>query len=95
VPCRSLDELGTNYLGKESPDLLSACVLSLASDGVGRRVSEMCVDEILADFSGEGQNHNGPELVTKVFKRLCGVDTVSTTALTAVGMKGSQRREVW
>jgi hypothetical protein len=55
----------------------------------------MCVDEIFADYSGEGQNHNGPELVTKIFKRICGVDTVSTTALTAVGMKGSQRRQVW
>jgi hypothetical protein len=43
----------------------------------------MCVDEILTDFSGDWWNHNGPDLVTKVFKEVCGVDKVSTTALTA------------
>jgi hypothetical protein len=81
--CRSLDELGTNYLGKENSDLLSACVLSFASEGIGRRVSQMCVHQILTDFSGDSWNHNGPDLVTRVFKEVCGVDKVSTTALTA------------
>lgn len=74
---KSLDALGTNYLGKENSDLLSACVLSFASEGIGRRVAQMCVDEILTDFSGDWWNHNGPDLVTKVFKKVCGVDKVA------------------
>jgi hypothetical protein len=81
--CRSLDALDTNYLGKENSDLLSACVLNFAAEGVGRRVSQMCVDEILTDFSGDWWNHNGPDLVTKVLKKICGIDKVSTTALAA------------
>jgi hypothetical protein len=79
--CRSLEELVTNYLGKESSDLLSASVLNFASDGIGREVSEMCVNEILNNFRGDVWNQNGPDLVTRVFKKLCGVEKVSTTLL--------------
>jgi lactosylceramide 4-alpha-galactosyltransferase len=71
-------------LGKENSKLLSACVLSFASEGIGHRVAEMCVNEILTDFRGDSWNHNGPDLVTKVFKEVCGVDEVSTTALAAL-----------
>jgi hypothetical protein len=80
---RSLDELGTNYVCKENSDALSACVLSFASDGIGRRMSQMCVDEILNSFSGDWANHNGQDLIMRVLKKVCGVDKVSTTALTA------------
>ncbi|KDR09060.1 hypothetical protein L798_00746, partial [Zootermopsis nevadensis] len=73
---KSLEKLGTNYLGKESSDSLSTCVLNFASEGIGRNVSEMCVNEILNNFWGESWNHNGPDLVTRVLKKLCGVETV-------------------
>ncbi|XP_069685755.1 lactosylceramide 4-alpha-galactosyltransferase-like [Periplaneta americana] len=73
---RSLEELGGNYVGKENPQTLSSCVLSMSAEVIGHEVAKLCVEDTLKDFDGGSWNHNGPDLITKVLKQVCGVDKV-------------------
>ncbi|KAJ4444021.1 hypothetical protein ANN_05810 [Periplaneta americana] len=73
----SLEELGGNYVGKENPQTLSSCVLSMSAEVIGHEVAKLCVEDTLKDFDGGSWNHNGTDLITKVLKQVCGVDKVS------------------
>ena len=80
---RSLDELGTNYVGLESPDNVGSSVLNFAWDGVGHTVAGSCVEELRANFRGDILGHNGPGLITRVLLKMCNSSRVSNRAVGA------------
>ena len=78
---RSLDALGTNYVGLESADTAGSSVLSFAWDGMGHAVADSCVEELRANFRGDIWAHNGPGLVTRVLLKMCSFSRVSHRAV--------------
>jgi hypothetical protein len=80
VSNRSLDALGTNYVGLESTDTAGSSVLSFAWDGMGHAVADSCVDELRENFRGNVWAHNGPGLVTRVLLKRCNGSRVSYRA---------------
>lgn len=85
---RSLDALGTNYVGLESPEIAGSSVLSFAWDGMGHAVAGSCVEELRANFRGDIWAHNGPGLVTRVLLKMCNCSRVSHRAVgTACSLK--------
>ena len=77
---RSLDALGTNYVGLESPGAVGSSVLSFAWDGVGHTVAGRCVEELRTNFRGDIWAHNGPGLITRVLLKMCNCSRVSHRA---------------
>jgi hypothetical protein len=53
VSNRSLDALGSNYVGLESPETAGSSVLSFAWDGMGHALADSCVEELRANFRGD------------------------------------------
>jgi hypothetical protein len=80
VSNRSLDALGTNYVGLESSDTVGSSVLNFAWDGVGHAVADMCVEELRTNFRGDIWIHNGPGLITRVLQGMCNCSSVSHRA---------------
>jgi lactosylceramide 4-alpha-galactosyltransferase len=83
VSNRSLDALGANYVGLESPDVVGSSVLNFAWDSVGHTVAGSCVEELRANFRGDIWGHNGPELITRVLLKMCNSSRVSNCAVEA------------
>jgi lactosylceramide 4-alpha-galactosyltransferase len=77
VSDRSLDALGTNYVGLESTETAGSSVLSLAWAGMGHEVATNCVEELRTNFRGNAWAHNGPELLTRVLLKMCNSSRVS------------------
>ncbi|PSN40791.1 hypothetical protein C0J52_07182 [Blattella germanica] len=67
----SLQELESNYVTKETDNFIAACVLNFGTNGIGRTVSEMCVEEIYMNFDGQSWAANGPLLITRVMEKFC------------------------
>jgi lactosylceramide 4-alpha-galactosyltransferase len=77
VSDRSLDKLGTNYVGLESENLVANSVMSFASSGIGHEVAERCLQEIRTNFRGDIWIHNGPGLITRVLLNMFNTIQVS------------------
>jgi lactosylceramide 4-alpha-galactosyltransferase len=80
VSNRSLDALGTNYVGVDPPDHVGSSVLNFGWDGVGHAVADMCVEELRTNFRGDIWIHNGPGLITRVLLEKCNCSSVSYRA---------------
>jgi hypothetical protein len=78
---RSLDALGSNYVGLESPENVGSSVLNFAWDAIGHRVADTCVEELRSNFRGDIWTHNGPELIARVLQRMCNSSNVSRRAV--------------
>jgi lactosylceramide 4-alpha-galactosyltransferase len=81
VSNRSLDALGTNYVGLESSEIVGSSVLNFDWDGMGYAVADRCVKELRANFRGDIWGHNGPELITRVIQHMCKCSRVSHRAV--------------
>jgi hypothetical protein len=81
VSNRSLEALGTNYVGLESPGTVGSSVLSYALDGAGHTVARRCVEELRTNFRGDIWTHNGPGLITRVLLKVCNCSRVSHRAV--------------
>jgi hypothetical protein len=81
VSNRSLNALGTNYVGLESPENVGSSVLNFAWDGVGHTVAERCMEELRVNFRGDIWGYNGPELITRVIQQMCNCSRVSHRAV--------------
>ncbi|PNF32998.1 hypothetical protein B7P43_G16357 [Cryptotermes secundus] len=88
VILKSLDPLGSNYVGLESPNTVANGVLCFDVEGVGRAVADKCLDQIRTDFRGNIWAYNGPELITRVLLGMC--DTLHASELSTQRCKGFQ-----
>ncbi|XP_063240329.1 lactosylceramide 4-alpha-galactosyltransferase-like isoform X2 [Bacillus rossius redtenbacheri] len=73
VLTKPLDNM-RNFAGAESPSNVAVGAINMADDELGRRVANECVHDIKESFRGDVWGHNGPGVMTRVLKRLCGVN---------------------
>ncbi|XP_069685756.1 lactosylceramide 4-alpha-galactosyltransferase-like [Periplaneta americana] len=83
---KSLQDLQTDFVVKESNDFLASCVLRFGIEGIGQAITEKCVNEILTNFRGDRWTHNGPNLVSRVLKEVC--DTTKIPEMSAERCQG-------
>ncbi|PSN40790.1 hypothetical protein C0J52_07183 [Blattella germanica] len=69
---KSLNELGSNYVGAQSPIYLANAALNFRSEGVGQVVAHLCIRDLQKKFNGSVWGMIGPELITRVMGSICG-----------------------
>ncbi|NXO04043.1 A4GAT galactosyltransferase, partial [Rhinopomastus cyanomelas] len=63
----------TNALGIQSPDLLNGAFLSFSAK---HEFMELCMRDFVENYNGWVWGHQGPELLTRVFKRWCPISSI-------------------
>ena len=61
---------------KESDRSLAASVLNFGLDETGRKLAGLCVEEIDFFFEPNSWTANGPGILNRVIKNICGADKV-------------------
>ncbi|XP_067005167.1 lactosylceramide 4-alpha-galactosyltransferase isoform X2 [Anabrus simplex] len=75
VVTRSLSGM-SNFAGAESLEDVAAGVLNFAHDGVGHEMVTACLEDLRTQFRGDSWGHNGPGVITRVLRQVCGVRKV-------------------
>lgn len=76
VMLRSMEELPPNYTGAESNTHLAAGIMNFDSDGFGHEIAYQCLQNFQQTFDGSNWGNNGPGVVTRVIKNVCGTDNI-------------------
>lgn len=71
-----MDDL-ENFMVAESEKLIASAMYGLSSEGIGRKFSDACVQDMMENFRDYYWTHIGPSLMTRVLKKLCGETSVS------------------
>jgi lactosylceramide 4-alpha-galactosyltransferase len=72
VSLKSLDHLGSNYAGAESDIFIAVGVLNLEGI-VGREIAFRCVRDLRQNFDSKGWGNNGPGVITRIVRNICGI----------------------
>lgn len=62
----------------ESQNYVASGMYGLGSDESGRNFSDACLLDMMENFRDYRWGHIGPDLMTRVVKKLCGVENVIT-----------------
>ncbi|XP_072391096.1 lactosylceramide 4-alpha-galactosyltransferase-like [Diabrotica undecimpunctata] len=73
IVTQSLEDIPPNYAGIESDKNVAAGVLSFDATGKGHTMAESCVNDLKHNFNGQDWGNNGPGVITRLLKSLCGV----------------------
>lgn len=76
VVLRSLENEPLNYVGAHDNITLGNAVISLEPTGKGHEIAEMFLRDYEKNYNGKEYVQNGPALVTRVVKKLCGDNLV-------------------
>ena len=79
VVFRSLEDLD-NFAGAEDWLDVAAGVIGFAPTGLGRKIANACLLDLMKNFRGNLWGNNGPGVITRTLQRLCGVEHVSSCA---------------
>ncbi|NXE91708.1 A4GAT galactosyltransferase, partial [Menura novaehollandiae] len=71
----------TNALGIESDDVLNGAFLSFKPK---HKFMELCMQDFVQNYNGWIWGHQGPELLTRVFKKWCSLRTIRSTSCNGV-----------
>ncbi|RZC37848.1 Gb3 synth and/or Gly transf sug domain containing protein, partial [Asbolus verrucosus] len=74
VVIQSLEGLPPNYAGSESSRNVAAGVLSFSSEGTGHELAKLCLEDLRDNFRGSDWGYNGPGVITRLLRRICGVE---------------------
>ncbi|XP_023016806.1 lactosylceramide 4-alpha-galactosyltransferase isoform X3 [Leptinotarsa decemlineata] len=72
IVTKSLEKLPPNYSGAESDKDVAAGVMSFSSSGKGHTLAGTCLDDLKNNFNGRDWGYNGPGVVTRLLKSICG-----------------------
>ncbi|XP_067005172.2 lactosylceramide 4-alpha-galactosyltransferase [Anabrus simplex] len=75
VVMRSLSGM-SNFAGAESLEDVNAAVLNFAHDGVGHEMVTACLEDLRTQFRGDIWGHNGPGVITRLLRKVCGVHEI-------------------
>lgn len=73
VITKKLDDLGDNYAGSESDENVAAGVLGFSAEGDGHKWARDCLNDLSTGFSGSDWGRNGPGVITRLLRNICGV----------------------
>ena len=54
---------------------MAAGVLSFSPDGLGHELAKRCLEDLNENFKGYDWGYNGPGVITRLLKDICGADT--------------------
>ncbi|PSN40797.1 hypothetical protein C0J52_07184 [Blattella germanica] len=74
---RSLDDLGSNFVGAQSHNYIASGALNFRTEGVGQVVAHLCIRDLEKNFKGTVWGMNGPDVITRVLKSLCGKSEIN------------------
>ncbi|XP_064535245.1 lactosylceramide 4-alpha-galactosyltransferase-like [Drosophila montana] len=77
VVLRSMEDVPLNYAGAESNTDVANGVLSMAPTGFGHEFAKSCLLDFQQHFDGGAWGTNGPGVITRVAKRICGTANIS------------------
>lgn len=72
---RSLEDL-SNFAGAEDWYDVAAGVIGFSAVGLGRRVADACLRDLMRNFRGNVWGNNGPGVITRTLRKFCAVDHV-------------------
>ncbi|XP_017129134.1 lactosylceramide 4-alpha-galactosyltransferase [Drosophila elegans] len=75
---RSLEDMPPNFTGAESNKSLACGVMKMSSTGLGHKIASLCLRDLQANYDANKWGSNGPGVITRVAKKLCNTDTVTT-----------------
>ncbi|XP_044272299.1 lactosylceramide 4-alpha-galactosyltransferase-like [Tribolium madens] len=77
IVTKPLEGLPPNYAGSESDRNVAAGVLSFTPEGLGHELAQRCLQDLSENFKGYDWGYNGPGVITRLLKQLCGVETAN------------------
>ncbi|XP_030816364.1 lactosylceramide 4-alpha-galactosyltransferase-like [Camarhynchus parvulus] len=80
----------TNALGIQDDDELNGAFLSFKAK---HKFMELCMQDFVEDYNGWVWGHQGPELLTRVFKKWCSLETI--TSMSCKGVSALAREVVY
>ncbi|XP_005040313.1 PREDICTED: lactosylceramide 4-alpha-galactosyltransferase-like [Ficedula albicollis] len=80
IVLRNLQNL-TNALGIQDHDVLNGAFLSFTPK---HKFMELCMQDFVQDYNGWVWGHQGPELLTRVFKKWCHIRTIESMSCQGV-----------
>ncbi|XP_031353901.1 lactosylceramide 4-alpha-galactosyltransferase-like isoform X2 [Photinus pyralis] len=73
IVIKPLQDLPANYAGSESENNVAAGVINFSPDGRGHGFAQRCLEDLRRNFRGKDWGYNGPGVITRLLKNLCGV----------------------
>ncbi|KAI9581004.1 hypothetical protein GQX74_014387 [Glossina fuscipes] len=77
IMLRSIENMPPNFVGAESTYYLAAGVMNFAPDGLGHKISKLCVSDFVRNFKGNNWANNGPGVITRVMRKICDTETIA------------------
>ncbi|CAH0564859.1 unnamed protein product [Brassicogethes aeneus] len=74
IVIKSLSNLPGNFAGSESEANVAAGILGFNSTGIGHNLAKTCVNDLKNHFNGKEWGFNGPGVITRLLKNICGAD---------------------
>ncbi|XP_015597831.1 lactosylceramide 4-alpha-galactosyltransferase isoform X2 [Cephus cinctus] len=71
VVTSSLENL-LNFAGAEDREDVAAGVIGFSPTGLGHKLADECLRDLQSNFRGDVWGHNGPGVITRTLKKLCG-----------------------
>lgn len=72
IVIKPLQDLPPNYAGSESENNVAAGVINFSPDGRGHGFAQKCLEDLHRNFRGKDWGYNGPGVITRLLKNLCG-----------------------
>ncbi|XP_063698158.1 alpha-1,4-N-acetylglucosaminyltransferase-like [Culicoides brevitarsis] len=87
VVLKPFDALNENFVCRAANNRLQSGTLDFSGKGIGKKVSQMCLEHLRDNFDPKLWNSNGPDLIMAVMKRICKVKIPDMNEKRCQGMK--------
>ncbi|KAJ8923153.1 hypothetical protein NQ315_001707 [Exocentrus adspersus] len=74
VVTKTLENLPPNFAGSESKENVAAGILGFSPGGIGHQLAKTCLDDLHDNFDGFDWGNNGPGVITRLLKSICGAE---------------------
>jgi lactosylceramide 4-alpha-galactosyltransferase len=73
---KKIDSVQSNFACAESEEYMNGAIINFDLK-IGKKLIEIFIEDLIANFSGTEYSQNGPFLVTRVLKKLCNTKIIS------------------
>ncbi|XP_063709148.1 lactosylceramide 4-alpha-galactosyltransferase-like [Culicoides brevitarsis] len=77
VVLKNFEELGENFVARAEGPFMMSGTLQFSSKGIGHIFAENCLKDLAKHYRPGIWGAQGPELITRQMKRICGVNSVN------------------
>ncbi|SPP73623.1 lactosylceramide 4-alpha-galactosyltransferase-like [Drosophila guanche] len=76
VVLQNMEDMPANYAGVESDLFVANGVMRFSHNGTGHDIARRCLRDFQLNFNGYEWGYNGPWVITRVVKEICGTDKI-------------------